>query len=290
MDANILAADHQRFPELPLEGRYRRAYTWLPSQLRCLLDGGCAWGYGTRFLGQKATQVYGVDPTPDYMVVAQARYPEMQWQQTGLESLPFPAEFFDAIVCCDTLEHVQDEVQSLQELWRVLQPGGTLIVTVPHRGLFAFMDLENAIPYQNYWVRRYMGPIFRLISRLRKGQWPSHVIWQKPSRDRASIHRHYSRQELLKLLDQAGLAQQYRVASTFRSGLLLGVLCHNVEFYLALFFPRGWFKRLCDRTLIPLLQTLAEWDYWIPYNRLAYNIALKIQKLPESRRSEISPR
>lgn len=49
------------------------------------------------------------------------------------EKLPecFPAEEFDAVVCCETMEHVEHWREALAGMWYVLRNGGWLIVTVP---------------------------------------------------------------------------------------------------------------------------------------------------------------
>ena len=45
--------------------------------------------------------------------------------------LPFPDDTFDRIIASEVLEHVPDDQAALDELFRVLKPGGTLAVTVP---------------------------------------------------------------------------------------------------------------------------------------------------------------
>ncbi len=45
--------------------------------------------------------------------------------------LPFMTESFDKVVASEVLEHVLDDKRALEELFRVLKPGGTLAVTVP---------------------------------------------------------------------------------------------------------------------------------------------------------------
>lgn len=45
--------------------------------------------------------------------------------------LPFPDDTFERIIAAEVLEHIPDDVGAINELHRVLKPGGTIAVTVP---------------------------------------------------------------------------------------------------------------------------------------------------------------
>ena len=45
--------------------------------------------------------------------------------------LPFPTASFDRIIAAEVLEHIPDDRSAIEELSRVVRPGGTLAVTVP---------------------------------------------------------------------------------------------------------------------------------------------------------------
>ena len=45
--------------------------------------------------------------------------------------LPFPDDTFDRIIACEVMEHIPDDLGALDELARVLKPGGTMAVTIP---------------------------------------------------------------------------------------------------------------------------------------------------------------
>jgi SAM-dependent methyltransferase len=46
-------------------------------------------------------------------------------------SIPFPDENFDVVLCTEVLEHAVDPEALIAEMWRVLRPGGIMLVTVP---------------------------------------------------------------------------------------------------------------------------------------------------------------
>lgn len=51
--------------------------------------------------------------------------------QCDATALPFRSETFDRIIAAEILEHIPNDLGALQELWRVLKPGGRIAVTVP---------------------------------------------------------------------------------------------------------------------------------------------------------------
>lgn len=64
---------------------------------------------------------------------------------TPVEDLPLPDASFDAVVCAEVLEHLDDDRLGLDELARVARPGALLLVTVP------------ADPYRFDWTDLWAG-------------------------------------------------------------------------------------------------------------------------------------
>jgi SAM-dependent methyltransferase len=58
--------------------------------------------------------------------------------KADISDLPFPDNEFDFIICNHVLEHIPDDTKAMQEIYRVLAPGGTAILQVPYKA-----DLEK---------------------------------------------------------------------------------------------------------------------------------------------------
>ncbi len=101
---------------------------------RCL-EIGCARGTISYFLRKRGGRWAHVDL--DLANVASARTLLGDGvAQFGPEGLPFRNRSFDGLVVLDYLEHVHDDEHCLDEVDRVLEPGGTLYLSTPTEGGF----------------------------------------------------------------------------------------------------------------------------------------------------------
>ena len=255
--------DEARFPEHGLHGRLKLVYDWIPAGTATLLDAGCSYGYGTRYFTRKARRVAGVDPNRELVAIAQQRYGDIEFRVSGMERTPFGDESFDAIVMADVLEHVADERQTLNEVYRILRPGGVVIITVPHKGLFSFLDVDNARIALKRAFPRLFAALFYLKERRLPDRRPGYEDW----------HRHYSLEELLALVQSSDFRRGFRVERMRRCGLFMDVLI-SVAYQGAralLGFQRA-------NAVLNLLNPLYSADYAIDYGRASYNIALCVKK------------
>jgi 2-polyprenyl-3-methyl-5-hydroxy-6-metoxy-1,4-benzoquinol methylase len=98
-----------------------------------VLDAGCGVGWGTLLLLESgAAAASGIDIAPDAVEDARGRVPGADIRQGDLADLPWPDASFDLVVCFEALEHVHQQDQVLDELVRVLRPGGILMVSSPN--------------------------------------------------------------------------------------------------------------------------------------------------------------
>jgi ubiquinone/menaquinone biosynthesis C-methylase UbiE len=118
-----------------------------------VLDWGSGWGQISHLLKVAGVEVTAFDYWPDTEVDGfrqLERYPDVEaYFSSDPRRLPFEAGEFDAVLSCGVLEHVEDPDASLQEIRRVLGPGGTLYV----------YKLPNRASYLE-WIARRVGLYF----------------------------------------------------------------------------------------------------------------------------------
>jgi SAM-dependent methyltransferase len=96
-----------------------------------ICDLGCGPGQIARYLSRQGVQTLGVDLSPQMIAEARRLNPEIPFHQGDMLSLPDPDESWGGIAAFYCIIHIprQKVVDALQEMRRVLRPGGVLLVT-----------------------------------------------------------------------------------------------------------------------------------------------------------------
>ena len=179
-----------------LTDRQKWAFAWMkPSGV--VIDVGSS---DTPLLGrlhEKARRVIAVDIDRAALDNASHRVSGAQFVVASASAVPLADGIADTVLLLDVLEHVPDAEGAIAEIHRLLRPGGTLLLSVPHAGLFAWLDPQNMSA--------------RLKGRLTSG----------------SRHRHYSAGELCRLL-----GPRFRVCRVRRSALFLYPITFGAENFL----------------------------------------------------------
>ncbi len=115
-------------------GRWALVASWLhrcriPPEAR-ILDLGCGPGRNLARLASLGWRAAGLDLSWDALLMAQEISRQGQVLQADAAALPFQDNSFHAVLALDLLEHV-DDAAALSEIFRVVKPGGWLILTVP---------------------------------------------------------------------------------------------------------------------------------------------------------------
>jgi SAM-dependent methyltransferase len=134
------------------------------SRLR-LLDLGCSNGLMTKFYGEAFQEVIGVDIDAPGITFAQAnntapniRYELSDGMNTGLAD-----ESIDVVTCTHVYEHVPDATRLLNEIHRVLRPGGACLFIAGNR--LTWMEADNHLPLLSVLPRSLADRYMRLAGK-----------------------------------------------------------------------------------------------------------------------------
>ncbi len=100
-----------------------------------LLDVACGLGTQVARLALRGGwQAYGVDASDDMLRLGQFRYPAVHKRvrlARGIaEALPFRSGYFDVVMCQGAMDHFADRQRFVEEVERVLKPGGHFVVAL----------------------------------------------------------------------------------------------------------------------------------------------------------------
>lgn len=99
-----------------------------------VIDVGCGTGHLLLALSNRLhtpLRLYGLDFSDSAVRRSRQLVPSVEFVVASAYELPYPDDNFDMVTCTETLEHLQWPEEALKEMFRVLKPGGQLVVTVP---------------------------------------------------------------------------------------------------------------------------------------------------------------
>jgi SAM-dependent methyltransferase len=116
---------------------------WMATELGDLpntspvIEVGCGDASFTTDLAKYSSYVTAIDISAGQITENAGRFPGITFRQHDVsERFPFVDASFEVVWCSEVLEHLFDPVFALREMYRVLRPGGRLLITVPYHGRF----------------------------------------------------------------------------------------------------------------------------------------------------------
>jgi ubiquinone/menaquinone biosynthesis C-methylase UbiE len=161
------------------------------------LDAGCGTGDFIPDLVQRGGEVYALDFAEEMIERSRKKVEvhgcadSVQFAVGDVGNLPYDSNFFDAIIGVGLVEYLPDLDAAFREAYRVLKPGGILIVTVPNI-VSPFMAYETMLPKVKGVVKRALATV---------GLW-------KRERERSFAQRHFVPQQLDRQLRRAGFRKK----------------------------------------------------------------------------------
>ena len=97
-----------------------------------VLESGCGLGRYVRYLTDRGWRCVGLEYLGDTVRAVKDVWPDLALVQGDVAASPFDDDAFDAVISLGVVEHFVDGPgRALKEIYRVLKPGGTALITVP---------------------------------------------------------------------------------------------------------------------------------------------------------------
>lgn len=128
-----------------------------------ILDVGCGNGGILRQLKQQGySNLHGLEISDYAIQRLQSEGIEMHYG--ALPSIPLPDETFDVVIASQVLEHVIRRGRFLEELRRVMKPGGTSFIFVPDDCLGPISEPEHVIKFNAGSLRKLLSKYFSIVT------------------------------------------------------------------------------------------------------------------------------
>jgi len=135
----------------PIHQRLLKAYIAAkPLVSGDLLEVGCGEGRGVEVLLSEVDSYHGLDKIPEVITNLRGRFPNVTFEQAVIP--PFASiasNHYDTVVSFQVIEHIQDDKLFLQEIYRVLKPGGKAIISTP--------NIRQTLSRNPWHTREYTG-------------------------------------------------------------------------------------------------------------------------------------
>ena len=167
-----------------------------------MLEVGCGEGRGVQLLANKAKSYCAVDKIEGVVAELSRSFPQHEFKQSIVPPLPFKDDLYDFIVSFQVIEHIKKDRLFLQEIFRVLKPGGTALITTPNKVKSLTRNPWHIREYTSKELHSLCNEIFDEVDL--KGITGNDKIWDYYKQNKISVEK-ITRWDILNL--------QYRLPS-----------------------------------------------------------------------------
>jgi SAM-dependent methyltransferase len=133
------------------------------------LEIGCGNGALLQILVEMHMDAVGVDASSSGIEQCIKKSLSAQCLDVSSESLPYPDETFQVVISLETFEHLMNPYFALQEVRRILRPGGKFICSVPNPATGHLYLYPGLFEYKNF--RSFLEQSGFTINRVEPWQW-----------------------------------------------------------------------------------------------------------------------
>ena len=173
----------------PIHQRLLKAYIaaqpWISGKL---LEVGCGEGRGVEILLPHSTGYLGIDKIQEVIDMLRSKFPQVNFEQAVIP--PFKGledNSFDTVVSFQVIEHIKEDKLFLEEIYRVLKPGGKAIISTP--------NITHTLSRNPWHIREYTpqqlidlcSSIFDSVEA--KGVGGNEKVWAYHAANRKSVQK-----------------------------------------------------------------------------------------------------
>lgn len=125
------------------QASFQKALSSIDLKGKKVIDLGCGDGYDIKKMQEKGAIVYGLDASEEMIKLAKSNNKEGNFEVGFFENIPYPDASFDVVVSKYAMQTSKDVPRILEEIGRVLKPGGSLVYVVTHP-VRQFMEKKKA--------------------------------------------------------------------------------------------------------------------------------------------------
>ncbi|MBL1140649.1 MAG: class I SAM-dependent methyltransferase [Proteobacteria bacterium] len=102
-----------------------------------ILDIGCGNARDIAYILEQGAEIIGIDISEGMILEAKKDLEKLGYKNVTLEvgdatNLAYADNQFDKVLCSEVIEHIPNADKALNEMWRILKPGGHLILSTPN--------------------------------------------------------------------------------------------------------------------------------------------------------------
>lgn len=153
-----------------------------------LLEIGCGEGRGIAMLKDKVGSFTAIDKIEQVIESLSEQFPDVKFIQDNIPPLnKVEDNTYDVIITFQVIEHIKNDKLFLQEIHRVLKPGGKALITTP--------NIKKTLTRNPWHIREYTakelkdlaGQIFNKVDM--KGITGSDLVWQYYEKNKRSVEK-----------------------------------------------------------------------------------------------------
>ena len=201
IDAQTLQRLTRNEADMAFKKRVRTIFEWIePTDDKVVLDCACGRGFYLNMIrAVSGCKLVGLELDEDVIRKAYrnvGKLPDVFLTQANIYEQPYPDNYFDGVILSEILEHIEDDVRGLREVYRMLKPGGVVAITVPNANYPFWWDPINKTLETVFHTHIGKGPL--------AGLWANHI-------------RLYTAQQLCRAVLDAGFVVEEERAFTHYS-------------------------------------------------------------------------